>query len=366
MADEQTILKALDAITLPHIESASDLATLKKLRTAAGRMLTAPHLSVSTVQRLAQNRHVAAFHGVLDSPNVVGVGIAEKTVHGRGTSELALTFYVERKLPLRRLMAHQAVPPTMTSTISGPTAIPTDVVVLGRLRPEFNVVRSPIQPGYSVGHFKAETGTLGAIVTATLAGAATSVGSTGELILSNSHVLARSGSANHGDVILYPGLDDGGKAADRVGTLDRFVAFDTSGQFVNTADCATALIDESKRDSVLAAIKGVGMPAGTATAQRDMKVVKVGRTTGKTTGIVRDVHFRFVLTYPGIGKVGFLDQALCTRYSDSGDSGSLVLEAATKRAVGLHFAGASGGSVFSPIDQVLNALKIRLVTSVRQ
>jgi hypothetical protein len=93
-----------------------------------------------------------------------------------------------------------------------------------------------------------------------------------------------------------------------------------------------------------------------------MKVVKVGRTTGKTNGEIRDVHFRFALDYDNIGEVGFVDQVLCSRYTKGGDSGSLVLDRATGRAVGLHFAGASGGSVFNPIDDVLAALKVKLVT----
>ena len=87
-----------------------------------------------------------------------------------------------------------------------------------------------------------------------------------------------------------------------------------------------------------------------------MKIVKVGRTTGKTFGVIHDVHFRFAFTYEGVGRVGFRDQVLCTRYSAPGDSGSLVLDRKSKRAVGLHFASAPQGSVFSPIDAVLEAL----------
>ncbi|MEK6320694.1 MAG: hypothetical protein AABN33_03310 [Acidobacteriota bacterium] len=50
------------------------------------------------------------------------------------------------------------------------------------------------------------------------------------------------------------------------------------------------------------------------------------------------------------------------KYTKPGDSGSLVLDQKTGRAVGLHFAGANSGSVFSPIDDVLNALGVKLVT----
>lgn len=40
----------------------------------------------------------------------------------------------------------------------------------------------------------------------------------------------------------------------------------------------------------------------------------------------------------------------------------MVIDKATGRAVGLHFAGADGGSVFNPIDEVLKALGVKLVT----
>jgi len=75
------------------------------------------------------------------------------------------------------------------------------------------------------------------------------------------------------------------------------------------------------------------LPKGATVPVRGMKVVKVGRTTNKTTGTVRDVHFRFALDYDDLGKsVGFLDQVFCTRYSKPGDSGSLVLSQANKKA----------------------------------
>ena len=61
-----------------------------------------------------------------------------------------------------------------------------------------------------------------------------------------------------------------------------------------------------------------------------------------------------------------------TRYSvpatqNGGNWGSLVLDRKTKKAVGLHFAGfpdkkGEMGSVFNPIDQVLEALGVALVT----
>ncbi|MBI4277364.1 MAG: hypothetical protein HY660_02810, partial [Armatimonadetes bacterium] len=307
MATEKSLLHVLNMVTTARLEALAD-----GKRDAVGQL-----------------------RQVLGSKNVVGVGIAEKISKGKPTGKLSLTFYVEKKIPLKRLRAATAVPPAVPEALSGRQAIPTDVIVLGKLRPEKNATRNPIQPGFSIGHIDITAGTLGAIV---------SRGKKHEL-LSNSHVLAKSGKAKKGDGILYPGKADGGKVPkDVAAKLARFKKFTTGGAFVNTVDAATAAAVPARAKDVKAEIKGLGVPRGTAKAKRGMEVVKVGRTTGKTNGKVRDVNFRFVLDYgKGVGSVGFKDQVLCTRYTKPGDSGSLVLDRKTVRAVGLHFAGASGG-----------------------
>ena len=299
--------------------------------------------------------HARSLRRIVDSKNVVAVGISEKISKKKPTGTLAVTFYVEKKIPMKKLRADRMIPPTMPETLSGPEAVPTDVVAIGRLRLEVNAIRTPVQPGNSIGHVDISAGTLGALVTRG-----------GDVhILSNSHVLARSGRAKNGDDILYPGDADGGKLpADLVAKLSGFKKFVTGGDFVNRADCAIAKPLTARRGDLVSAIKGLGVPKGATVPVRGMKVVKVGRTTNKTTGTVRDVHFRFALDYDDLGKsVGFLDQVFCTRYSKPGDSGSLVLSQANKKAVGLHFAGADGGSVFSPIQTVLSTLGVTLVTT---
>jgi hypothetical protein len=291
---------------------------------------------------------------IIDSKNVVAVGISEKISKRQPTGKLALTFYVEKKVPESKLRANRLIPPTVPEALSGPEAVPTDVVVIGKLRPEVNAIRNPVQPGNSIGHVKITAGTLGALVTR------------GQQvhILSNSHVLARSGLAKNGDTIIYPGgADDGVAPADTVATLSRFKKFVTGGAFVNRVDCAIAKPTPARRPDLVSEIKGLGVPRGTTKAERGMAVVKVGRTTGKTRGTIRDVNLRFVLDYGDkVGEVGFLDQVLCTRYTKPGDSGSLVLDEKTGKAVGLHFAGANGGSVFCPIGDVLTALGVKLLT----
>lgn len=328
MASEKTIERVLDLLTrAPQSE-------IESLGAAAGRQ-------------------ARQMRRVIGTKNVVALGISEKITERKSTGKLALIFYVEKKVSLKQLRAEMAVPPTVPESLSGPEAIPTDVIVIGKLRPEVNAVRSPFQPGNSIGHVDISAGTFGAVVKK----------GAGLHLLSNSHVLALSGTASIGDGIIYPGDADGGRVPDDlVGRLSGVKKFVTGGEFVNHVDCAIAKPTAARLADLRSEIKGLGVPKGTIKPVRGMKVVKVGRTTGKTTGEIRDIHFRFALDYEEVGEVGFVDQVLCTRYTKPGDSGSLVLDRATSRAVGLHFAGANGGSVFCPIDEVLKALGVTLVT----
>lgn len=312
---------------------------------------TAPPAQEAVLEALARPEAAETtghLRDVIAQPNVVAVGIAEKERRGRQTGELALTFYVESK---KDVAEAEAVPEVVPPTVSG-RELPTDVVEIGKLVPEVQAGRTPIQPGFSVGHPNITAGTLGAVI-----GPARS-----PRILSNSHVLADSGRAAIGDPILFPAPDDQGQdPGDVIGTLTQIVPFVTGGQFVNHMDVAVATIAPGRRGELRSRIPTLGIvPSGTTDPVRGMQIVKVGRTTGLTRGTVRDVNFRFVLDYGAGGIVGFLDQVFCTRYSAGGDSGSLVIEETTGKAVGLHFAGANGGSVFSPIRPILREVRGRL------
>lgn len=297
--------------------------------------------------------HTESLRGVTRSDNIVALGISEKISNNQGTGELALTFYVEEKIPLSELREDMAIPSMIPNALARNDGVLTDVVVIGKLRPEINVARKVIQPGNSIGHVDVSAGTFGAVVTD---------GKT-HFLLSNSHVLANSGLGKKGDVIVYPGVLDGGvNPADLVAKLHAFKKFTVGGAFVNRTDCAIVKPTDDRLVDLTAEIKGLGLPKGVIQAERGMKLVKVGRTTGKTEGEVKDVHFRFVLDFEGVGDVGFVDQVFCTRYSKPGDSGALVLDKQSGKAMGLHFAGADGGSVFNPIEQVLSDLKVSLVT----
>lgn len=298
-----------------------------------------------------RNSHFSRVRTITEDKNVVAVGISEKESEGKRTGELSVCFYVRKKIAPSKIKASDALPPVLN--VSGDKAVFTDVKEIGELAPEVAKKSKPLQSGFSVGHVRSTAGTLGAIVKR----------GTKFYLLSNSHVLAQSGKAKAGDPIVYPGPADGGKSpANLVARLSHFNPFDTSGAMVNQVDAALAELDPARLNDLVFDIHQATPPLRVVAPKRGMTVTKAGRTTGKTTGEIIDVNFRFALRYPGVsGKVGYLDQVLCTRYTDGGDSGSIVVDTQSGKIVGLHFAGANGGSVFNPIRPVMNALKFKFV-----
>jgi len=211
-----------------------------------------------------------------------------------------------------------------------------------------------------------------------------------QYILSNNHVLAESDQGHVGDTIDQPGLIDGactslsqpGSTLKPVGTLEYFVPLESRQTNV---DAALALATPGAVDSS-GAILGLGTPgrdgtlgAGAPMAGRGevlnasnlgMNVVKSGRTTGLTCSNVDAVALTVKVNYykdcaetqPYTTKT-FENQIGIggTHFTDSGDSGALVLDANNAQAVGLYFAGGTDGdgnglSVVNPIGDVLREL----------
>jgi len=297
-----------------------------------------------------ESKNVARVRTIFEDRNIVAIGIAEKETEKKKTGELGLCFYVEKKIPRSRMNVNKMIPPVLS--VADRKAVFTDVRQIGKVRPQINKRKSPLSSGFSVGNDN-ETGTLGAIV---------KKGSK-FFLLSNSHVLADSGKGKSGDDIIYPGEADTSGKTQKVAALTDFVPFKIGDDFLNRVDAALAEVDEDFVDQLDFSIRGAKSPLATTDPVRDMKIVMRGRTSGNSEGTVEDVHFSIVLPYPGVGKVGFIDQVKCTRYSKPGDSGSIIVDKKSGKIVGLHFAGSSDGSIFNPISEVVKALKFSFAKS---
>jgi hypothetical protein len=245
-----------------------------------------------------------------------------------------------------------------------------DVRYVGRIRaratPWYRSKQRPLLIGSSVGFIGngfIMAGTLGCFVKARSGSAL--------YILSNNHVLADENRYPRGGHILQPGtLDGGSPTADRVAKLTRFVRMVT-GQ-PNFVDCAIARVNTNAAVD-LHKLRGIGTLAGQRDGELEIGDVvhKVGRTTGVRHGRVTAFELDGLEVEFDIGVMSFDDQieiegAGARSFSDSGDSGSLVVDDDLMGAA-LLFAGSDHGGTngkgltfANPLSTVLTALKVRL------
>lgn len=216
----------------------------------------------------------------------------------------------------------------------------------------------PVPIGVSTGHLSVSAGTIACRVK----DAAGNV-----YALSNNHVYANQNVAGIGDPVLQPGRYDGGSgAADEIGALFDFepIVFSTGAN--NVIDAAIAL-STPKLLGNATPLDGYGLPRSTTAAVLPgAKVMKYGRSTGETSGMVKGVNAIVnVQYYAGVAR--FVGQILIGGgggFSAGGDSGSLVVLSAKgardRQPVGLLFAGASHFSIANPIDAVLARFNVTI------
>ena len=203
------------------------------------------------------------------------------------------------------------------------------------------------------------SGTLGALV---------KIGST-QYVLSNNHVLGRSGAASVGDDISQPGLIDNGC---RIATVVAdFTAAAPLGS--SNVDAAIAQLRPGTMDSS-GFIEDIGVPSSTiVNPSVGLAVAKSGRTTGFTTGTISSINTSVSIQYQqgcNQGKkftASYTNQIVInsSTFSAGGDSGSLIVtNNGTHNPVGLLFAGSSTTTIAHPIGEVLTKLTAVLNNAV--
>ncbi len=303
----------------------------------------------------------AAF---LRDPNITSVGIGYRTKDGKpqttedGKPQLAIQFTVRRKAKGARgtpeldaeleALGSRLIPPEMEIADTG-VRVETDVVERA-YEPAYELVgereieqderkkrRPVLVPGISVGHPKTTAGTMGAVVYDAHTGS--------PCALSNWHVL-HTPEGELGDPMLQPGPhDDNRTDQNRAGTLVR-------SHLGMAGDCAIARIEGREFDPTILDLNV--RVSELARPELGDRVVKSGRTTDVTYGIVRRIETIVKLDYGGtVGERmigGFeigpddLRPAPGNEISKGGDSGSAWLIVsengkATGIMVGLHFGG---------------------------
>jgi len=215
-----------------------------------------------------------------------------------------------------------------------------------------------------------------------------------QYLLSSNHVLARSDHASVGDAIIQPGLIDNnctpngdGPGTTPVATLSGWLPLSSAA---TNADVAIAQVDsgaviangnilelgaKQADGSLAAAPPGISSTGGRGEAAAlDLVVAKSGRTTGLTCGSISAIDLDVTVDYymdcaetkPYLTKTYTNQLAISgNQFSDAGDSGSLVVDAANAEPVGLYFSGGMDSSgvsqgVANPATDVLNELDAQL------
>ncbi len=181
------------------------------------------------------------------------------------------------------------------------------------------------------------------------------------MLLGNWHVLANDWMARAGLPVYQPGRLDGGSAVDTV-------AWYVRDAMRASLDAAVAELADRRR--LLGEQFDLGAVRGVATPELDQRVIKSGRGSGVTTGRVTAVGGYTRMVYGGLQReirVGMTIEPdrVGNQVSTAGDSGSLWLDAETRRAVGLHFAGSDlpERALAMDIAEVLDALDVDLAVT---
>ena len=352
---------------------------------------------------------------LLSRANVVGVAVGNKGDKSVEGGEKAVVVLVEQKLPLAALSASDVIPKQLDG-------IRTDVYEVGYLR-AYETPRDRFRPtipgGVSIGHFKITAGTLGVIVTDRNTGERLILSN--NHVLANSNDAAKGdailqpgpadGGQNPADVVAHlerfiplafigdpeppspmpptpdPGENPGGCLLILANIINLVSSLSGSNQRLTTASTQaitapepvaptpvpsptiSAQVVNNRVDAALAKpvdpsmfvdeIRGIGIVSSTKPASLGQGIRKSGRTTDLTTGTVTLMNATVNVAY-GAKTARFTGQVITTPLSQGGDSGSLIVDGTENTAVGLLFAGSPQATIFTPINEVLDALQINL------
>jgi len=289
----------------------------------------------------------ASAPNVAGRENIVGFAVGLRYAASSLTGHLAVKVFVRDKLPLERVAPAARVP----TKVAG---FDTDVEAIGEVILHSYAMRypRPVPCGVSVSNIDLPgSGTLGCLV----------VLNSGKLcMVSNNHVLANENAAQVGSAIIQPGNAEPVPAPDQtIGTLEQFIPIQATGNLVDAAVALTSYALVSPKHVTYQLNPSVFVPTIGLTVAKD------GRTTQSTVGMISDLHVNISVGYdPFPAGAEMRDQVgirgIQGPFSMPGDSGSLIVTAATKQPVALLFAGSNDNSITfaNPIQAVMTALGI--------
>jgi len=203
-----------------------------------------------------------------------------------------------------------------------------------------SILRSKFRPviaGISVGSINGLTGTVGFIYD--------------DILFSASHVLSSNPIGYNGyDYVIQPGAADGGMSNDIIGKTNYYEILNDGAY----GDVASAKMNAKHKNIIY----GIGIPKSFVIPKVGMKVVKVGRTTGMTMGLIYTTHTDAKVFYPELNKEVFLKNQFVVyskRFAQPGDSGSSVIF--SDRIAGLVVAGDEYSTLCTPSTFLVDKIR---------
>jgi hypothetical protein len=296
--------------------------------------------------------------------NVVGIGIGKKVTDGKETQEDCVRVYVVSKIVDPNNLSPKSLVPRDFCGVT------TDVIEVGRFgrnggptKPGCNSPKptgitspgpgSPIRVKTSAPNVnEGLRGTLGAVVT----------DGANRYILSCNHVLARNGRVpeKHATIVSaeFVGRED------EIAKPGRFVELDEKGG--NSVDCALALLPANTHKVQAAFPSGINLSLGGPDDRKPgIDVTKFGAITGKTHGKIVDTDVNLYVDY-SFGTFCFEHQVMIESTEDdqhfaaAGDSGSIIMNGTTYRAIAMVFAASGRFAVACPLEMALEKLALKV------
>ena len=300
---------------------------------------------------------------LLRMPGVHGVGVGRRQVKGQLTDEVVIRVYVTKKRPAHELAPSELIP----SAIKG---VKTDVIEAAEgefIAEPGDFHHRPLASGLQIARYSGVLG-LGQKICGTIGCFVRKTDGQPEeldadtLLLTNAHVL-------HPDLILDIALSDNNLyqnesilGANCIGVVDKNKKY---CQFGYTVDAALALCDAGVEASNY--VWKVGKIKGIAKAINQEKVLKFGRTTGRTVGVVDDIDFSTTVKTRGKGERFFhqirIVPAKGGRFADHGDSGSVILNG-NGELVGLLFMADTQRYEYAAANHIHNVFEALGVTLI--
>jgi len=195
----------------------------------------------------------------------------------------------------------------------------------------------PVVGGVSIGALNGLTGTAGGII--------------GNYMFSASHVVSDNPTQPdlHNPVI-QPGAADGGTERDKIGNTVYYSVLKNQSD----GDIGIVKLSASHEDNVYS----VGYINSFTNVKPGLKVIKVGRTTGLTTGLVGTIYTDAKVFYPELGEEVLLKNQIVIfgkGFSKPGDSGSPIIF--NNKYAGVLVAGDNNHTLCTPSIYIYKKLK---------